>query len=346
MVNQAVIAYGAGDLRVESHETRELAPDAVRVDVVYGGICGSDLHYANHGANGDYRIQEPLVLGHEIVGYVGAVGEAVGPEVSVGSPVAVHPATPSPGPDAARVTGLHLTPGGAYLGSAATVPHTQGGFQGSLVVRPDQLRVIPEGLPLRRAVLAEPLAIALHGVDRVRDRIAGARVLVSGAGPIGALVIASLRERGATHITAADIQEFPLGVAAKVGADATVNLSHSSVGDGEFDLVFECSGVAPSFAAALDSVRPGGAIVQVGILPARDVPTAVWKLQSREIALFGSQRFDNELGEALDVLARRPELDAVVTAEYPIADALEAFAEAADSSRSSKVILRLADARV
>jgi threonine dehydrogenase-like Zn-dependent dehydrogenase len=105
MVNQAVIAYGAGDLRVESHETRELAPDAVRVDVVYGGICGSDLHYANHGANGDYRIQEPLVLGHEIVGYVGAVGEAVGPEVSVGSPVAGGAGAPPPRPPPRRVSG-------------------------------------------------------------------------------------------------------------------------------------------------------------------------------------------------------------------------------------------------
>jgi L-idonate 5-dehydrogenase len=82
--------------------------------------------------------------------------------------------------------------------------------------------------------------------------------------------------------------------------------------------------------------------VQLGILPARELETAVWKLQSREIALFGSQRFDNELGEALEVLARRPELDAVITAEYPVTDAAAAFEEAADSARSSKVILDLA----
>jgi L-idonate 5-dehydrogenase len=342
MTNTAVVAYGAGDLRVEEVAPPELTPDGVLVRIAYGGICGSDLHYASHGANGDYRIQEPLVLGHEVVGHVAAVGANVTGAPEVGAPVAIHPATPSPSAEQGAGSGLHLAPGGAYLGSAATTPHTAGGFQATLLVRPDQLRVIPDALDLRRAVLAEPLAIALHGVDRVRDRIPGAKVLVSGSGLIGALVVAALRERGAGHIAASDVQPFPLEVVARVGADATVNLTAQAVEAGAYDLVFECSGVPVSFAAALDSVRPGGAIVQLGILPARELETAVWKLQSREIALFGSQRFDNELGEALEVLARRPELDAVITAEYPVTDAAAAFEEAADSARSSKVILDLA----
>lgn len=336
---RAVTVHAPGDLRVEEFPTPEPSPGEVLVRIVYGGICGSDLHYAKDARNGNYRVLEPLVLGHEVVGVVADVGADTPSAPPVGTRVAIHPATPSAPAGASGPTGLHLQRGGTYLGSASTQPHTQGGFVELLRVGVDRLRVLPDGLPLRRAVLAEPLAVALHGVSRLGDRVRGARVLVSGAGPIGALAVAALRDAGAEHVTAADLQELPLRVASAVGADATVNLSTGGLPEAEFDVVVEAAGVVPSLVAAIRAVRPGGAILQLGILPAGPQPIPVSELVGKEVALFGTQRFDVELDAAVALLAAEPGLAAVVTDVYEIGDAAAAFARAADSAQSSKTVL-------
>ncbi|MBB5159124.1 alcohol dehydrogenase catalytic domain-containing protein [Saccharopolyspora phatthalungensis] len=339
---KAVVVHGPGDLRVETLHDLRVAPDRVVVRVVYGGICGSDLHYAADGRNGPYRITEPLVLGHEVVGVVSQIGHDVANAPAVGTRVAIHPATPTAPPGAARGTGLHLHPGGTYLGSASTRPHTQGGFVELLEVSPGQLRLLPDELPLRRAVLAEPLAVALHGVARLEARPLGARVLVSGAGPIGALAIAALRHAGSAEIVAADLQGFPLKVAAAVGADSTRNLSDGdTVEESSFDIVVEAAGAVGSLVTALDAVRPGGAVLQLGMLPRGPIPVPVSAIIAKEVTLYGSQRFDIELDAAIALLAGDPSLEAVLSHEFDIDSAAEAFACAAESARSSKTVLRM-----
>ncbi|MFD7500734.1 L-idonate 5-dehydrogenase [Streptomyces sp. NPDC059850] len=340
---KAVVVHGPKDLRVDTLPDLQVAPDRVAVRIVYGGICGSDLHYAADGRNGPYAVTEPLVLGHEVVGVIEGHGRDVRDDApAVGTRVALHPATPCAPPDATGATGLHLRPGGTYFGSASTQPHTQGGFVELLEVLPGQLRPLPDGLPLRRAVLAEPLSVALHGVARLGERVRGARALVSGAGPIGALAIAGLRHAGAAEIVAADLQDFPLTVAAAVGAGETVNLSRGgAVPESAFDVVVEAAGAVPSLATALRAVRPGGAVLQLGMLPSEPVPVAMSAVIAKEIALYGSQRFDTELDTAIAVLAADPSLDAVLSHEFGIDDATEAFGCAADSSRSSKTVLRM-----
>ncbi|MBL1111188.1 alcohol dehydrogenase catalytic domain-containing protein [Streptomyces sp. 110] len=337
---KAVVVHGPGDLRVDALPDLQVAPDRVAVRIVYGGICGSDLHYAADGRNGPYTVTEPLVLGHEVVGVVAQAGPDVPDAPAVGTGVAIHPATPCAPPGATTATGLHLRPGGTYLGSASTRPHTQGGFVELLEVLPGQLRPLPDALPLRRAVLAEPLAVALHGVARLGARVRGARVLVSGAGPIGALAIAGLRHAGAAEIVAADLQDFPLTVAAAVGAAGTVNLSAGgSVPESSFDVVVEAAGAVSSLATALTAVRPGGAVLQLGMLPREPVPVAMSTVIAKELVLYGSQRFDTELDTAIATLTGDPSLDAVLSHTFPIDAATEAFARAADSSRSSKTVL-------
>lgn len=340
---KAVIAHGAADLRVEDIAEPALPDDLVAVRIVYGGICGSDLHYARNGANGAYAIAEPLTLGHEVVGVVEAVGAAVGGGPLIGTRVAIHPATPTPKPGQKDGDGLNLAIGGTYLGSASTTPHTQGGLVGVLHVTPDQLRPLPDALPLARAVLAEPLAVAIHGVSRLGDRVRGARVLVSGAGPIGSLAVAALRAAGAATIVATDLQAFPLTVARAVGADATVQLGVDAPVESEsFDLAVEAAGAVPSLVTCLDAVRRGGAVLQLGMLPAGALPIPLAGLIAKELVLFGSQRFDVELDSAIELLAGTPDLDAVVSDTFGIDSAIEAFDRAADSSRSAKVVIAVA----
>ncbi|GAB3399060.1 zinc-binding dehydrogenase [Amycolatopsis echigonensis] len=339
---KAVVVHGAKDLRVDEVPAAVPEPDGVLVRVVYGGICGSDLHYAADGRNGAYPVEEPLTLGHEVVGVVADVGQSASGAPPIGTRVAIHPAVPCAPAGAAEPTGLHLTPGGTYLGSASTRPHTQGGFAELLPVGVGQLRVLPANLPLRRAVLAEPLAVALHGLARLGDRVRGARVLVSGAGPIGSLAVTGLNHLGARTVVAADLQEYPLQVAKSVGATEIVRLSDGETCEpGSFDVVVEAAGAAASLASALAAVRPGGAVLQLGMLPGGGVPVPMASLIAKEIALFGSQRFDTELDAAIALLAAEPALDAVVSHEFDLGSTAEAFACAADSSRSAKTILRL-----
>lgn len=333
---RACIAHGAGDLRIDDLPSPPLQADEIAVRVVYGGICGSDLHYATHGANGTFALREPLVLGHEVVGVIAEAGSAIRGDFPVGVPVAVHPARPAP-ESGASSTGLHLAPGGTYLGSASTWPHTQGAFAERISVRPNQIRRLPPGLPLRRAALAEPLAVALHGVAQAGD-VAGARVLVSGAGPIGCLAVAALSARGAAEIVAADLHEHPLRTASAVGATGTVQADAVA---GPFDVVIEAAGAVAALNTALRAVRPGGTVVQLGVLPAGPLGVELAVLVDKEIRLHGARRFDVELDEAIRLLEATPELDTVISHVYPLDDAVTAFEQAADSTSSSKVLLEI-----
>ncbi len=336
---RAVMVHGAGDLRVAELEPPSLAPDGVLVDIAYGGICGSDLHYHQHGANGAFVVREPLVLGHEVVGTVAAVGSQVADAPPVGTRVAIHPATPTPLPGGADGTGLHLAAGGTYLGSASTSPHTQGGLVERLQVTAAQLRPLPAGLPLRRAALAEPLAVALHGVDRARPLLEGSDVLVSGAGPIGCLVVAALLHRGARRVTVCDLHARPLEVATAVGAHVALRVGTDPVPQERFDIVIEAAGAVPSLRTALDAARRGGAVVQLGMLPKGELPIPMSDVITKELSLHGSQRFDVELDEAIAILAATPALDAVVTDVFPVSEAADAFSRAADSRASTKTLI-------
>lgn len=334
---KAVTVTPGGGVASAERPVPMLAAGQVRVRVAYGGICGSDLHYAQNGRNGIYTVTEPMVLGHEVAGVVDVSESAA---VPVGSRVAVHPATPTPPPGGATGHGLHLADGGTYLGSASTTPHTDGGFSEFVVVDDAQIRHLPAQLPLRRAALAEPLAVAVHAVNRVQRPLADARILVAGAGPIGCLTIAALRAAGAAHITALDLLERPLAVASTVGADRTVQLGADPEPDPEsFDVVIESSGSPRSLTNAVSWVKRGGTIVQLGLLPAGDISVSLAGLVSKEVTLHGSQRFDVELDEAVSILAAVPELDEIISHVFPAERAAEAFAVAADPSLSGKVLI-------
>ena len=337
---RSVVITGKLDLDVIDVPEPEPAVGQVRIRVDFVGICGSDLHYYFEGANGAFVVEEPLVPGHELSGRVDLDPSG---ELAPGTPVTVHPArfgTPTRGTEDEP----HLWPGGSYLGSASTRPHTQGAMSELLVVEADMVRVLPADLPVRRAVLAEPLAVALHAITRVGD-ITGARVLVSGAGPIGLLTAAAARARGAEHVTVSDVLVEPLRRATGLGADAVVRIGEQSLPDEAFDVVFECSGAAPAISAALAAVRRRGTVVQVGMVPNEAKPLNIAPLISKEVSLVGVFRFHDEIDDAVRLLTQHPEIEAVITHVLPVDEAVRAFEIAKDSTASGKVVVALAAVR-
>ncbi|TGD88899.1 L-idonate 5-dehydrogenase [Mycolicibacterium sp. CH28] len=327
--------HGKEDIRWEERDDPLPAAGEIRLRVSYVGICGSDLHYYFHGANGENVVREPFTPGHELSAVVDLDPSGRYP---AGTPVTVHPAR-----FGMAVPGLsdrpHLCPGGDYLGSAATFPHRQGGAAELLIVEGHMVRELPAGLPLQRAALAEPLAVALHAVG-LAGNVEGRRVLVIGAGPIGLLVVAAALHRGATEIGVSDLRPEPLARAAALGATEVLLVGRDSVADEAYDVVFECSGVAVSLTQAVRAARRAGTVVQVGTLPDTEIAVNLAPMLSKELRLLGAFRFSTEIDDAIAMLATSDRLSAVISHIVPAAAAVDAFTLARDASASAKVLLQ------
>lgn len=333
---KALAIHGKEDIRWEAREVPTPGDGEVRLRVNYVGICGSDLHYYFHGANGEYTIREPLTPGHELSGVVDLDPSG---RLAPGTPVTVHPARYGP-----VVAGLedhpHLRPGGDYFGSAAADPHRQGGASEMLIVEEQMIRVLPEGLSLERAALAEPLAVAIHAVGLAGD-ITGRRVLVIGAGPIGLLVVAAALHAGAAVVGASDVRTEPLDRAQALGATEVSLVGRDTIENESYDVVFECSGVGVALTQAVRAARRAGSIVQVGMLPNADIGVNLAPMLAKELTIRGAFRFSTEIDDAVRLLAESDALDAVVSHVIPASDAVRAFELARDSSASAKVLLAL-----
>ena len=339
-INIGVVAHGKDDLRVEELAEPTPAADEAVIDIAFGGICGSDLHYWLHGAAGESILAEPLLLGHEVVGTV-RTAAADGSGFPAGTRVAVHPATPGAG-DGSRYPHdrPNLSPGITYLGSAARFPHRGGGFARRVALPGRMQRVLPDELSLRDAAIIEPASVAWHAVSRAGDG-RGTRVLVIGCGPIGCLVIAVLRHHGAAEIVAVDMFEAPLAIAAASGATSTIVATDAdAIAAADADITIESSGSYRGLASAVRGATRGGRVVMVGLLPSGEQPALISLAITRELELVGSFRFNDEIDEVIAALADRSlQAGAAVTHEFPAIDALDAFAVAKDSAVSGKVLL-------
>lgn len=337
---RAITAYAAKDLRIEDHPTPEPGPGQVLIRMERGGICGSDLHYYNHGGFGVVRLKEPMILGHEVAGEIAALGAGVA-DLSIGQRVAVSPSRPC-GACAYCAEGrqnhcLDMR----FYGSAMPFPHIQGAFSDWLVAEAWQCAVA-DGLSAGEAAMAEPLSVVLHGARQAGD-IAGKRVLVTGCGPIGLLAVLVARAFGALEIVATDVTGFTLETARALGADVTVNVAETpdglapyAAGKGQLDVLFECSGVAAALAGAVPALRPGATIVQLGL--GGDMTLPLQAMTAKELALKGSFRFHHEFPVAVEMMRQgRLDVRPLITHTYPVDKAVDAFDLASDRSQALKV---------
>ncbi|MGD0106855.1 MAG: L-idonate 5-dehydrogenase [Rhodopila sp.] len=342
---RAAVIHAPHDLRVEDTPEQPLGADGVRLRVDAGGICGSDLHYYHHGGFGTVRIQEPMILGHEIAGTVVACGTAV-TAVRPGDKIAVNPSLPCGicryCLDGRSNQCLDMR----FYGSAMRMPHVQGGFREELVCAQSQAVKLPADVAITEAAFAEPLSVCLHAAAQAGPLL-GRRVLVTGTGPIGALLIMVARQAGAREIVATDLLDPPLAMARRIGADRTINTRSEPGGldaygadKGTFDVVFEASGAPPALAAAIAAARPGATIVQVGIGANAMPPVPLNTLVAKEINLRGTFRFHEEFAWAVDfITSRRIDVRPLLTEIVPLADAVRGFDLASDRSRAMKVLL-------
>lgn len=337
---KAVVVHAAQHVEIEDRPMPP-APAAgqVLLKLAAGGICGSDLHYAQHGGFGAVRLREPMILGHEVSAFVEAIGEGVTGLVA-GQLVAVSPSRPC---RACRfcLKGLpNHCENMRFYGSAMPFPHIHGAFREYLLA--DAGQCCPaDGLTPGEAAMAEPLSVALHATRRAGGML-GASVLVTGCGPIGLLAILAARRAGADRIVAADLTDFTLDMARRVGADEVVNLSHApdglaayANGKGTFDVLYECSGANAALNAGIAAMQPRGVILQLGLGGDMTIPMGL--LCAREIDLRGCFRFHEEFATAVSLMQKGMiDVRPLITHSLPLAEAISAFDIAADRSRAIK----------
>ncbi len=227
----------------------------------------------------------------------------------------------------------------------------QGGFAQHLVLRQDQVILVPAETDLLRLSVAEPLSVGLHAVKRAGP-LMGKRVIITGSGPIGLLTARSARLAGAVEVMCTDIEDAPLSVARqRMGASRTLNVASDPDGlatfeadGGWFDVGFEASGSAAALASLFKVVRRGGRIVQVGMLPPGTAPVPVNQLQAREIELVGAFRANDEFRLAVDLIVSGAiDVSPILSGVYPLSEAVAAFERAGDRSQVIKLHLAVND---
>ena len=343
---RAVVIHAPHHLELETRSTPEVGASQVLIRVHTGGICGSDLHYYHHGGFGVVRIKAPMILGHELSGTVVEVGAGV-TSVKPGQRVAVNPSLPCGQCEQCKRGQRNHCTNMRFFGSAMRWPHVDGGFRDELVCEAEQAIPIADNVSFGEAALAEPLAVCLHAV-RQAGELLGKRVLITGAGPIGALTVAAARLAGAADITITDVMAQPLTMAARLGADRTLDvganreaLTEEVARGGKFDVLLEASGSGPALSSALPELRAKGICVLIG--QGAEISLQVSSLIGREIEMRGSFRFDREFQLAVDYLGKGLlPVKQVITATLPVDRVQEAFDLASDKNVSTKVQLDFA----
>ncbi len=295
MSRPALVLTGIDQFAVEQREPAEPTGDLVAVDVGWVGLCGTDLHIAD-GSHPRARV--PLVLGHELVGLAIA-----GP--LAGRTVVVDPLLACGTCSACQLGQRHVCANLRLIGI-----DRDGGLSGRVVIDPDRLHLVPDGLDPVVAALAEPLAVAVHATRRARVA-AGDTVVIMGAGPIGLLLAFAVRQAGATRILIGEPSPARRTFANAAGfetldaADPLGNLDRRSQG-WLADVVFDAAAV-PAVAALLPRlVRPGGVIAIVGTY-SRPVELDLQAILFRELTVLGNRVYEPaDIDTALQTLAADP----------------------------------------
>jgi L-iditol 2-dehydrogenase len=320
------------DLRLHEEPDPVPATDELLLEVSAVGLCGSDLHWFEEGRIGDAELTRPLVLGHEIAGVV-----AAGPRA--GERVSLDPAIPCRSCRSCLAGDENLCLATRFAG------HSVDGALRGLMTWPERLAYpIPDALSDGEASLLEPLGVALHALDLARVS-AGSAAGVYGCGPLGLLLVQLLRIAGAEPIVATDPLAHRIEAAARLGASVTRQTHRAGQellpwGVDGLDVAFEVAGDDDAVATAIDTLRPGGRLVLVGI-PANDRTSFAASVARRKgLTISVCRRMKpKDLPRAIRLAARgRVDLATLVSERFALSEWEDAFASLSER-RALKVVV-------
>ncbi|MBZ9681055.1 MULTISPECIES: NAD(P)-dependent alcohol dehydrogenase [unclassified Mesorhizobium] len=312
----------------------DVGPDDVRIAIHTVGVCGSDVHYYTHGAIGSYVVRAPMVLGHEAAGTIVEVGANVR-SLKVGDRVCMEPGVPNLSSRATKLGIYNVDPDVTFW---ATPPVH--GILAPYAVHPAAFTYrLPDNVSFAEGAMVEPFAIGMQAASRARI-VPGDVAVVVGCGPIGIMIALAALAGGCSKVLISDFSAPKLTIAAQYAGIVPVNIGEQSLVDAVAaatdnwgaDIVFEASGSPKAFADLFDVVRPGGAVVLVG-LPVEPVALNVPAAISKEVRIETVFRYANIFDRALQLIASgKVDLKPLITGTYDFADSIKAFERAAEGN--------------
>jgi L-iditol 2-dehydrogenase len=318
--------------QIEIQELPEPEPGpmqaVVRIHAV--GVCGSDTAYFKIGRIGDYVVDGPIVLGHEVSGEVAKIGSEV-TNVAVGDRVAIEPGTPCRDCGECKAGRYHLCPALVFL---ATPPY-DGALMELMAIDARNLYPIPPEMTYEQGALLEPLSVGIWGCKRA-NLTAGDHVLVSGAGPVGLLAASVAHAFGAASVTVVDPSEFRRGIARRMGFAIE---STDAVSDRRFDVLLECSGATGALATGMARLAPAGRAAMIG-MPKQDVALPLAALNPNEVTLSLVNRYNDTWPLAIELVSSgRIDVSELVTHHFPLAESADALTLASRVTDSIKAVI-------
>jgi L-iditol 2-dehydrogenase len=326
-------------VRLEVRPLPALGDRDVLVEVRSVGVCGSDVHYYEHGRIGPFVVEQPLVLGHEVSGVVADRGSRAAKH-PLGRRVALEPGTPCGRCTECREGRYNLCRDVRFFAT----PPIDGAFARYVAIHEDFAFTLPDGVSDDAGALLEPLAVGIWACRKGGIGL-GDRVLVTGAGPIGNLAAQVARAAGATTLAIADVNVDRLARAAELGATETIDLNERPLGSGggPFDVLLECTGSEPLTSDAILALRPAGTAVLVGMGPGLEARIPVAAMQNRELTVVGTFRYANAYPIAIALAeAGRVELDRLVDTRFPLEEADRALRATREDPSLLKVVVDVA----
>lgn len=335
---RASVLLEKGVVEMQERPVPRPEPGEVLVRVRAVGVCGSDVHYYKEGRIGDFVVEEPLILGHEVSGVVAGVGAGV-PAERIGQRVAIEPQRPCRTCRQCTTGHLNLCPQMKFYAT----PPIDGAFADYVTAPAEFAFPIPDSMSDNAGALLEPFSVGMWATGKA-GLAPGSTVLISGAGPIGALASLAARSYGATRIVVSDPIASRREKILEFGATETVDPLASDFDPARIgaDAFIECSGATPALLAGLQALRPFGTAVMVG-LGAEEMPIPVQHIMNNEITLTGIFRYVDTWPKVI-AAAESPDvdLDALVTAEFPLEEAEAALTQepGEDSMKTIVVVSR------
>ncbi len=325
---KTAVMEGIGKMGFEERSIPTPKADEVLVKLDYVGICGSDLHYYETGAIGDYVVKPPFVLGHEPGGVVVEVGENVR-HLKTGDRVALEPGKTCGHCEFCKEGKYNLCPDVVFFAT----PPVDGVFQEYVAHKANLCFKLPDNVSTLEGALIEPLAVGFHAAIQ-GDAHLGQKAVVMGAGCIGLVTMMALKARGVSQVYVVDIMEKRLEKALELGADGVINGAQEDVEkraleltDGKgMDLVVETAGTEITTRQAIRIAKKGSNIVLVGYGKTGEMTLPMSLVLDKELTFKTVFRYRHIYPLAIDAVASgKVNLKGIVTDIFPLDEAQKAM---------------------
>lgn len=329
------VMTGIRAVELEEREIPKIGDDEVLIRVMDCGICGSDIHYYEHGRIGNYVVDKPMILGHECAGEIVKTGKNV-ENVKPGDKVAVEPGYTCGKCEFCKKGLYNLCPDVIFL---ATPPY-DGAFAEFIKYPADMVFKLPDNMDTVEGALLEPFCVGLHAVRQSEGKLGDSAVIL-GAGCIGLCTLLALQASGIHRVYVTDMIQKRLEMAESLGATGIINASEKDAADeimrltdGQgVDLVFETAGTKMTTQQTAQMVKRGGCIVLVGMAANPIFEFDFGTLQNKEAMLHTVFRYRNLYPSAIEAVSKgNIPLKKIVTDEYN----LEHISEALEDSINRK----------